>query len=148
MGGATVLLAANSYSEKYSSSANYFPISAIVTDSAFSEFESAVSGWLKHKLPFLKTMDKLFSSLFFLSTIFIPNFWSEDNIQPCDAIKQLNHIPILIVHGTGDTLVSIDEAHKLIACFNENIVETVSSLPKIKRLLNCHIFILNPYLSS
>ena len=112
MGGATVLLAANEYMKNKPEQ----PIDAIVIDSSFAHFQTAVTGWLIHKLPFLKLIDRILVYVFHISSFLVPQFYLESgSTQPCDAIKNID-IPILLAHGSSDTVVSIEEAHKLLQC--------------------------------
>ena len=43
-----------------------------------------------------------------------------DYFQPCDAISSLS-VPIFLIHGQKDPIVSINEANKLLHCYKENL---------------------------
>lgn len=106
MGGATVLLTGSSLYDN--SIRNY--INAIVADSAFSSVEGAMYGWCKTKLPFIPI--SVIDYLFFWFDLFLPI--PVDKLRIFEIMNTID-APLMIVHGTGDTLVPYENAEILIA---------------------------------
>ncbi|WP_051006785.1 alpha/beta hydrolase, partial [Nitrolancea hollandica] len=105
MGGAVAILAA----------AEDRRVGAVATDSAFSSQRSVIEHLIRRRVgivtpPVLRLVDTLFKR----RLGFRPG-----DFDPAQRIGELSPTPVLIIHGTGDAVVPVTQAHELFQAASE-----------------------------
>lgn len=93
LGGAIALLALDELKQ-------IRPATALILDSSFSDFRKIID----------ETLSKawILSPLLPFAGLFVP-----EAIQPVDAVGRLRGVPVLVIHGTADSIVPVSHAENL-----------------------------------
>ena len=100
-GGATALLSAAAIPE----------LGAVVADSAFADMRDVMQGQIKRDIPWLPFVSVFRSGITLLGQLFYGlNF---DTMAPEHQVTKIAPRPILFIHGSKDSIIPVEHAHRL-----------------------------------